>query len=64
MLMGTFLLLYAMGASRKRPMLYRTLFAVSVSLLGATVLVSLPLILDNELDMVLFTHPDFYASLM
>ncbi len=63
-LLGSYLLLYAIGALRKKEWAYRMAFAISVSLFACTVLFSLPLVLDNELDMILFTHPDFYAGLM
>lgn len=59
-LLGIMLLLTAVSETQKHSFSRAILFAVAVSLFFATVLVSLPMVFDNERVMIARTHPEFF----
>lgn len=59
-ILGAYLLLSAVSRARKGSTAHVALYTATVVLCLITVLVALPLIFDNERDMILKYHKDFY----
>ena len=59
-ILGAYLLLSGVSRARKGSVVYIALYTAVVVLCFVTVLVALPLIFDNERDMILKYHKDFY----
>ncbi len=59
-ILGAYLLLSAISRARKGSVFYVALYTAIVVLCLLTVLVALPLIFDNERDMILKYHKEFY----
>ena len=59
-ILGAYLLLAAISKAKKGSGCYVALYTATVVLCVITVLVALPLIFDNERDMILKYHKEFY----
>lgn len=59
-LLGVYLLISAVARAKKGSLLYVTLYTLVIVLCVVTVLVELPLLFDNERDMILKYHPQIY----
>lgn len=63
-LLGTYILLYTIANIKKGSALYIAVFTAVAVMLLLTVLIEIPLMLDNERDMIRKFHVEFYNFLM
>lgn len=60
-ILGVYMLLSAVSRARKGSVAYIALYTAFIALCLITVLVALPLVFDNERDMILKYHKNFYS---
>ncbi len=63
MLMGVYLIIFAISKTKKGSIGYTVIYTLAVVLFALTVMMELPLCFDNERDMIMKFHREFYEMI-